>query len=151
MRASDRLLLIAAPAVVLASADLVVKAKVPTESWAFHHRSQAWVVLTVVVLVGAFSLTLVPSRAVAVAAGVMSAGAIGNLVSARSDGNWVPNPLVIGNYQRGVAFNLADVFFLVGILVLMAALIVTIVRTRDRLAPPRAWERALLRQLHLDG
>jgi hypothetical protein len=151
MRASDRLLLIAAPAVVLAAADLIVKAKVPTESWAFHHRSQAWVVLTVVVLVGAFSLTLVPSRAVAVAAGVMSAGAIGNLVSARSDGNWVPNPLVIGDYQRGVAFNLADVFFLVGIMLLMAALIVTIVRTRDRLAPPRAWERALLRQLHLDG
>ena len=151
MRASDRLLLIAAPAVVLAAADLIVKAKVPTESWAFHHRSQAWVVLTVVVLVGAFSLTLVPSRAVAVAAGVMSAGAIGNLVSARSAGNWVPNPLVIGDYQRGIAFNLADVFFLVGIMLLMAALIVTIVRTRDRLAPPRAWERALLRQLHLDG
>jgi hypothetical protein len=151
MRASDRLLLIATPAVVLASVDLVVKAKVPTESWAFHHRSQAWVVLSLVVLLGAFSLMLVPSRAVALAAGVMSGGAIGNLVSARSDGNWVPNPLVIGNYERGIAFNLADVFFLVGNLLLMATLIVMIVRRRDRLAPPRAWERALLRQLHVDG
>jgi hypothetical protein len=151
MRASDRLVLIAAPAVVLASVDLVVKARVPTESWAFHHRSHAWVVLSVVVLLGAFSLMLVPSRIVAVAAGVMSGGAIGNLVSASSDGNWVPNPLVIGNYQRGIAFNLADVFFLVGNMLLMATLIVMIVRRRDRLAPPRAWERALLRQLHVDG
>jgi Signal peptidase (SPase) II len=151
MRASDRLLLISAPAVVLASVDLVVKAKVPTESWAFHHRSQAWVVLSLVVLLGAFSLMLVPSRAVALAAGVMSGGAIGNLVSARMDGNWVPNPLVIGSYQRGIAFNLADVFFLVGLMLLMATVIVVIVRRRDQLAPPRAWERALLRQLHVDG
>jgi hypothetical protein len=151
MRASDRLLLIAAPAVVLASVDLIVKAKVPTESWAFHHRSQAWVVLSVVLLLGAFSLAIVPSRAVAVAAGIMSGGAIGNLVSARSDGNWVPNPLVIGDYQRAIAFNLADVFFLIGIMLLMCALIVQIVQMRDRLAPSRSWERALLRQLRLDS
>jgi hypothetical protein len=151
MRGSERLLLIAAPAVVLASIDLIVKAKVPTQSWAFHHRSHAWVVLSVVVLVGAFSLVLVPSRSVALAAGVMSGGAIGNLVSARADGNWVPNPIVIGDYQRAFAFNLADVFFLVGVVLLMSALIMEIVRRRDRLAPPRAWERALLQQLGLGG
>ena len=151
MRASDRLLLIAAPAVVLASVDLIVKAKVPTESWAYHHRSQAWVVLSVVVLFGAFSLALVRSLAVAVAAGVMCGGVIGNLVSARADGNWVPNPLVIGNYEFGLAFNLADVFFVVGIVLLMAALILIIVQRRDRLAAPRAWERTLLRQLHVGG
>ena len=136
---------------VLVSVDQVVKATVSTPLWAFHHRSYGWVALSIAVLVGAFFLTLVPSRGVAVAAGVMSAGAIGNLVSARSDGNRVPNPLVIGDYQRGFAFNLADVFFLVGNLLLMTALIVMIVRRRDRLAPPRAWERALLRQLHVDG
>jgi hypothetical protein len=151
VRASDRLLLFVAPAVVLVSVDQVVKATVSTPLWAFHHRSYGWVALSIAVLVGAFFLTLVPSRGVAVAAGVMSAGAIGNLVSARSDGNRVPNPLVIGDYQRGFAFNLADVFFLVGNMLLMTALIVMIVRRRDRLAPPRAWERALLRQLHVDG
>ena len=140
-----------APAVVLVAVDQVVKATVSTPVWAFHHRSYGWVALSIAVLVGAFFLTLVPSRAVAVAAGVMSAGAIGNLVSARLDGNWVPNPLVIGDYQRGIAFNLADVFFLVGNMLLMSALIVMIVRRRDRLAPPRAWERALLRQLHVGG
>jgi Signal peptidase (SPase) II len=112
---------------------------------------RGWVALSIAVLVGALFLTLVPSRAVAVAAGVMSAGAIGNLISARLDGNWVPNPLVIGDYQRGIAFNLADVFFLVGNMLLMTALIVMLVRRRDRLAPPRAWERALLRQLRVGG
>ena len=148
---SDRLFLIVAPAVVLVAVDQVVKATVSTPVWAFHERSQGWVALSIAVLVGAFFLSLVPSRPVAVAAGVMSAGVIGNLISARWDGNRVPNPLVIGNFQRGIAFNLADVFFLVGNLLLMSALIVMLVRRRDRLAPPRAWERALLRQLHVDG
>ena len=138
MPASDRLLLVAAPAAVLATVDLVVKLTVPTESWAYHHRSQAWVVLSVVVLVGAFSLTVVRSRAVAVAAGVMCGGVIGNLVSARADGNWVPNPLVLGNYEHAVAFNLADVFFLVGNMMLMATLFVLAIRHRDQLAGPLA-------------
>ena len=151
MLASDRLLLFVAPAVVLIAVDQVVKATVNTPLWALHHRSYGWVALSIAVLVGAFLLTLVPSRAMAVAAGVMSAGAIGNLISARLDGNRVPNPLVIGDYQRGIAFNLADVFFLVGSMLLMTALIVMLVRRRDRLAPPRAWERALLRQLHVGG
>jgi lipoprotein signal peptidase len=151
VRASDRLFLFVAPAVVLVAVDQVVKATVSTPLWAFHHRSYGWVALSIAVLVGAFFLTLVPSRAVAVAAGIMSAGAIGNLVSARLDGNRVPNPLVIGDYQRGIAFNLGDVFFLIGNMLLMTALIVMLVRRRDRLAPPRAWERALLRQLHVDG
>ena len=147
MRASDRLLLISALAVVLASVDLIVKAEVPTESWAYHHRSHAWVVLSVVVLFGGFLLALVRSNAVALAAGVMCGGVIGNLVSARADGNWVPNPLVIGNYQFGLAFNLADVFFLVGNALLMTTLILLTLRNRDRLVTSRAWERALLRRL----
>jgi hypothetical protein len=151
VRWSGRLLLFAASAVVFASVDQVVKTTVTAPTWALHHRSYGWVALSIAVLVGAFLLTFVPSRAVAIAAGVMTAGAIGNLISARLDGNRVPNPLVIGSYERGFAFNLADVFFLAGNLLLMASLIVMIVRRRDRLAPPRAWERALLRQLHVDG
>jgi hypothetical protein len=151
VRGSDRLLLFVASAVVLVSVDQVVKATASTPLWAYHHRSYGWVALSIAVLVGAVFLTLVPSRAVAVAAGVMSAGAIANLISWRLDGNRVPNPVVIGDYQRGFAFNLADVFFLVGNLLLTASLIVLIVRRRDRLAPPRAWERALLRQLHVGG
>jgi hypothetical protein len=131
MRASDRLFLIVAPAAVLASVDLVVKLKVPTELWAYHRRSDAWVALSVALLFAASSLAFVRSRAVAIAAGVMCGGVIGNLVSARADGNWVPNPLVIADYGRLIAFNLADVFFVVGELLLMATLMVVAMRNRQ--------------------
>jgi hypothetical protein len=69
VRWSERLLLFAASAVVLVAVDQVVKATVSTPLWAFHHRSFAWVALSIAVLAGAVLLTLVPSRAVAVAAG----------------------------------------------------------------------------------
>ena len=131
--------------------DLIVKAEVPTAWWAFHHRSDAWVVLSIALLAGAFALTLVPSRAVALAGGVAAGGVVGNLVSARANGNRVPNPLVIGGYGHGLAFNLADIFFLLGNVLLMTTLIVMAARNRHRLAPPRAWERAVLRQFGLDG
>jgi lipoprotein signal peptidase len=137
MRASERLLLLVAPAAALASVDLVVKARLPTAEWAFHHRSDAWIVLCVALLVGAALLCLVPSPSVALAGGVMSAGVIGNLVSARADGNWVPNPLTISEGGFTVAFNLADVFFLLGNLLLMIALAAEVVRHRDLLAPAR--------------
>ena len=149
MRVSDRLFLVVVPGAALASVDLIVKATVPTASWAFHHRSDGWVALSVVLLIGALVLAFLPSRAMAVAGGVMCGGLIGNLVSARWDGNWVPNPITIGGYGRGIAFNLADVFFVLGEVLLMTALIVEVVRNRDRLAPARAWERALQRRLHL--
>jgi hypothetical protein len=147
MRASDRLLLVVAPAAALAAVDLIVKATVPTASWAFHHRSGAWMALCLALLVGAAFLCVVPSPGVALAAGVMSAGVIGNLVSARADGNWVPNPLTISHGGRLVAFNLADVFFLLGNMLLMTALAAEAVRHRDRLAPARGWERSIRRRL----
>ena len=147
MRASERLLLLVAPAAALASVDLAVKATVPTAAWAFHHRSDAWIVLCLMLLIGAALLCLVPSVPVAIAGGVMSAGVIGNLVSARADGNWVPNPLTITEGGFTVAFNLADVFFLLGNLLLMTTLMVEVVRHRDRLARAHSWEHALRRRL----
>jgi lipoprotein signal peptidase len=84
---------------------------------------------------------------VALAGGVMSAGVIGNLVSARADGNWVPNPLTVGHGTHVVAFNLADVFFLLGNLLLMTTLMAEVVRNRDRLASARVWERAVRRRI----
>ena len=144
-----RLFLVVAPAALLASVDQIVKASVQTPWWAFHHRSQGWVVLSMALLIGAVVLALVPSRFVAVAAGVMSGGALGNLLSARWNGNWVQNPLVIGNYRHGLAFNPADVFFMLGNLLLMSSLIVLTIRHRERLPASHAWERRLLRRLHL--
>jgi lipoprotein signal peptidase len=138
VRVSERLLLLVAPAAALASLDLFVKATVPTASWAFHHRSDSWIALCVGLLVGTAFLSVVPSASVAFAGGVMSAGVLGNLVSARWDGNWVPNPLLIRHWGFTVAFNLADVFFLVGNLLLMTTLAAEVVRHRDRLAPARS-------------
>ena len=131
-----RLLLIAAPAAVLAATDLAVKASIPSLPWFVHQRTDAWVLLSVVVLVAAVELARVPSRAVALSAGIMSGGVIGNLVSARWDDNQVPNPLVLGNAMSVVAFNLADVCFLLGNLMLMVSLMAVTIRNRDRLVSP---------------
>jgi lipoprotein signal peptidase len=147
MRVSERLLLVVGSAAALASVDLVVKATHPTAAWAFHHRSDAWIALCLALLVGAALLCLVPSASVALAGGVMSSGVIGNLVSARADGNWVPNPLTISEGGFTVAFNLADVFFLLGNLLLMTTLVVEVVRHRDRLARAHGWEHALRQRL----
>ena len=149
MRVQDRLLLVVVTGAALASVDLIVKATVPTAWWAFHHRSDGWVALSVVLLIGALVLAFLPSRAVALAGGVMVGGVLGNLVSARADGGWVPNPLTIGGDGGGIAFNLADVFFVLGEVLLMTTLIMQVLRNRDRLAPARAWERAVQRRLHL--
>jgi hypothetical protein len=148
VRTPDRLLLVFAPAAALAYIDLILKQTLPIA--AFHHRSGAWVGASVVLLVAAAALSLLRSPVVAVAGSVMTAGVLGNLVSARASEDWVPNPFTVivdGDYH--LTFNLADVFFLVGILVLMTALMVETLRHRDRLplAPPRRWERALFRQL----
>jgi len=146
-RMSERLFLLVVLAAGLAAADLLVKLTVATPPWHFHPRSDSWVVLSVAVLVAALLLTLVPSRLVAVAAGVMCGGVLGNLLSALFDGNRVPNPLHVGDATGGVAFNLADVFFLAGNLLLMLALMAVTIRNRRRLIPPRAWERALRERL----
>lgn len=146
-RVSERLLLVVGPAAALAAADLVVKATVATQQWDFHQRSAGWLALSGVLLIGALALSLVPSRAVALAAGVMSGGVVGNLVSARIDGNKVPNPIMIGSYRNGIAFNLADIFILLGIFALMITLMRVTLSNRDRLIPPRQWERALRRRV----
>jgi lipoprotein signal peptidase len=146
-RIVERLALTVLPAALLAAVDLSVKASVAAPSWSYHARSDAWFALSAALLVGALALALVPSRWVAVAAGVMSGGVVGNLVSARLDGNRVPNPILLGSRFDGIAFNAADVFILAGIVLLTAALIAVTIGNRDRLIPPRSWERELRRRL----
>jgi hypothetical protein len=143
-----RLSLLFAPALALAAIDLAVKATVATRAWDFHRRSHAWSVVTVLLLVVVVVLVVLPSRFLAVTAGVVAGGMLGNLVSVRVHGGAVPDPLVAGT----IAFNLADVFVLVGIPLLVVALARVAIRHRDRidrLIPPRKWELALRRRLGL--
>jgi lipoprotein signal peptidase len=143
-----RLSLVLAPALTLAAIDLAVKAAFATKDWDFHQRSHAWSVLAVVVLAVLLVFAVLPSRLVAAAAGVVAGGVLGNVVSAREHGGSVPNPIVIGSF----ALNLADVFVLVGVPVLVVALARVSIRHRetiDRLIPPRRWELALRRRLGL--
>jgi lipoprotein signal peptidase len=70
---------------------------------------------------------------------------LGNLVSGLEHGGRVPNPIVVGSF----ALNIADVFVLVGVPVLVVALARISIRHRDQLIPPRRWEAALRRRLRL--
>ncbi|MFL5955426.1 MAG: signal peptidase II [Gaiellaceae bacterium] len=112
-----RAILLATAAPLLA-ADLLQKASAPVYG---HPRSAAYVVLAAVLaaVVIAF-VPRVPSRALSVAGGIATAGALGNLVSALAWRGGVPNPIVAGD----IAFNIADVCAVVGAvgLVLGAAL-----------------------------
>lgn len=123
-------------AIPLAAADLFVKATIPTESWAYHQRSIGWLVLSLVLLAGMLVVVRIPSRLVAPAAGVLAAGLLGNCLSAAWNGMEVPNPLVIGGTHALIAFNLADVWVLAGIFVVIAAIAVWLIRNRDLLPPP---------------
>jgi len=133
-------------AALLSAADLAHKASAQTPPWAFHTRSTAWVALSLALLGAVVALTRVPSYLVAVAAGIFAGGVLGNLMSGLLNGLAVPDPLILTTGGGFVAFNLADVFVLIGIMSLTAALVVTMIRHRDSLRPPRGWERALRRR-----
>ncbi len=133
-------------AALLAAADLWHKASTPTPPWAYHTRSTAWVALSLALLGAVVALTRVPSLPVAISAGILAGGVLGNLVSGMLHSLAVPDPIVVATGQGVAAFNLADVFVLTGILSLTAALVVTAIRHRDSLRPPRAWERPLRRR-----
>ena len=117
---SERLLALLLIAVVLAAIDQTVKLTVSTPLWAVHHRSDLWFVGSCLVLVAVLPLTRLPSRGVAIAAGRLRGGVLGNLLSASADGLNVPNPIIIMHGMGGVAFNPADAFIEAGNLALMA-------------------------------
>ncbi len=129
---------------VLAGADLAVKALVRTPAGDVHHRSGAWFALSAALLAGSVLLVWIPSRAVAVGASLLAGGVLGNLVSAWRAGG-VPDPILIGDHAHGVAFNLADVLVLAGILVLMPALIAATFRYRHLLPQSTVVVRAVRR------
>lgn len=119
----SRVALVVVGAVVLAAVDLAVKAALSTSPWLVHERSRAWLVLSLLLVAGCLALARVPSRAVAGAAGLTAGGLLGNIASALTHHGAVPDPLLLGGARHGVAFNLADVFFVLGLLGLISAAI----------------------------
>ena len=128
-----RLAIVVCVAVPLAAIDLYVKSVVPTNPLYLHHRSGAWMILAAVVLLFMLLLTRLPSRFLAASAGVLAAGVLGNLISARLHHGLVPNPFVIINKDWVTAFNLADLFALAGIVLMTVAAMRVTVRYRHLL------------------
>lgn len=123
-------------ALPLAAADLLVKAREPTEPWAYHERSLGWLLLSVSLLAGMVVITRIPSALVPPAAGVLAAGLLGNSISAAWNGMVVPNPLVLVGDRSVIAFNLADLWAIAGIVLLVLTIGLWLIRSRDLIAPP---------------
>jgi hypothetical protein len=125
-------------ALPLAALDLYVKASRPTEPWAYHQRSYGWLLLSVSLLAGMILVARIPSTLVAPAAGVLAGGLLGNSLSAAWNGMEVPNPLVVESRNALIAFNLADVWAVAGIVLLVCTIGIWLIRHRDML-PARSW------------
>ena len=128
-----RLGLFFAVALPLAVADLAHKASAHTELWAYHERSLGWLGLCLVLFVVTVWLVRVPAAGVAFAAGLLGAGVLGNGMSAAWNDLRVPNPIVVRGDHVILAFNLADICALVGILALVITLSTWLVRNRELL------------------
>lgn len=124
-------------ALPLAAADLALKLVRPGPDWASHQRSLGWLVLCVVVLACLTAVLRVPSDLVPPAVGVLAGGVLGNALSAAWNGLQVPNPIVVTGERAVVAFNLADVWVLGGLLGLFAVVAAWLVRNRDALPDRR--------------
>lgn len=123
-------------ALPLAAADLFVKASEPTEAWAYHERSFGWLLLSLSLLASMVVVTRIPSQLVAPAAGVLAGGLLGNSLSAAWNEMKVPNPLVFAGDRDLIAFNLADLWALAGIFLLVLAIGVWLIRNRALIPPP---------------
>jgi lipoprotein signal peptidase len=124
------LALLVAGATVLAAVDLAHKAAAGPVF--VHERSALYAVgIGLVCLAWAGGVVLLRSPSVALAAGPLVGGAVGNGVSLAI---WpgVPNPILVDT----VAFNVADVGVAIGLGLLLLTTISFAVRNRDRLSDP---------------
>ena len=130
-----RRVLLLTTACVVAAVDLGHKAAVSSP---YHHlRSLGVVVLAAGVIAALVAFVpRLPSAAASVGAGLAAGGALGNLVSVLAWSEGVPDPLVLAGTRYGVAFNLADVFALVGDALLLSAAVLYGLRNRARLREP---------------
>ena len=127
---SDRQRLLIAVALLLTAADLGQKASAPVYG---HPRGLGYVfVAAAITALLALFVPRVPSRALAVAGGVATAGAFGNLVSALAWRGGIPNPIVVGE----IAFNIADLCAATGAIALVVGAVLFAVRHPALLRQP---------------
>jgi hypothetical protein len=125
-----------AVALPLAVVDLWWKSAQPTEPWAYHERSGAWLLLSLFLVAAMVIVTRIPAVLVPPAAGVLAGGLLGNAMSASWNEMKVPNPIVVKGEHTALAFNLADVWSVAGILLLVTAIGVWLIRNRTLLLTP---------------
>jgi len=111
---------------VVAALDLAAKALWPTPAELLHARSTPWVLASFALLLACLASVVVPTRFVRVAAAAGAGGLLGNLASALHGDGLVPDPFLLGGPEHGIAFNLADVFFVLGLVNLVAALLAAV-------------------------
>jgi lipoprotein signal peptidase len=117
-------------ALAFASVDLTYKLVVHAD---YHHVRSPYVAFAMIaVIAGLVTLVpRVPSRAALLGAAISVGGALGNLSSLFIwGGRGVPDPLVIRGASAGLAFNLADVFAVVGGIVMISAIVVHALRSQ---------------------
>jgi lipoprotein signal peptidase len=117
---------------VVAAVDLGHKATVATPYHNLRPMAIAALAAFVIIALVAFVPRL-PSRAASLGAGLAAGGALGNLVSVLAWSEGVPDPLVVAGSGYGIAFNLADVFAVVGDAMLLSAAVLYGLRNRARL------------------
>jgi lipoprotein signal peptidase len=117
------------------SVDLMHKTAVPAE---LYHARSPFVAVFLGALVVALMIVVprLPSNAAALGGGIVCGGALGNLVSIFAWSQGVPDPLMIVTNTHVLAFNLADVFAVIGDVLLLSAAIVYGLRQRARLRQP---------------
>jgi lipoprotein signal peptidase len=119
-------------ALAFAAIDLVQKALTSAE---FHHARTPYITIVMAALIVALVVLVprVPSTSAALGAGLACGGALGNLVSLLAWSRGVPDPFVIAGATHGLAFNLADLFAVVGDTLLLSTVILYGVQQRARL------------------
>lgn len=120
--------------VPLVAADLWLKSESTTPAWTYHQRDVAWVALCFALIPFVLLVARIPSSLVPPAAGLLLAGILGNLLSALSNGLLVANPILVRGEGAELAFNLADLYAIVGIVVLIAAVSGWLIQHRSALA-----------------
>ena len=117
--------------------DLAVKLIEPTETGLYHKRT--YFELVVILAVSATTVFVIPlasSRMIAVGAGLMVGGGIGNALSIAVFPLGVPNPFVIAHGDWTIAFNLADVSVGIGFVLMTAGVWILAARRRHELHEP---------------